>query len=159
MSSGASAGPTRFPWPPVLYIGSLIIAIALSILVPLPWFGSPFADLLLAFGCLLVLAFLALTVTAIRTLARARTTIVPTQAAQHLVTNGPFAVSRNPLYLGNALLMFGIGLIGGWVWFFVLGLAAAFLTQQLAIIPEERHLASRFGKKYHDYKKKVRRWI
>lgn len=155
----ASEGPTRFPWPPVLYICAIIIAIALSLVVPLPWFGSPLADLLLAIGCLFILAFIALIVTGLRALARAGTTVIPTDAAQHLVTNGPFAVSRNPLYLGDTLLMFGVGLIAGWIWFFVLGLIAAFLTQHLAIVPEERHLASRFGKKYLDYKKKVRRWI
>lgn len=159
VSSNASERPTRFPWPPVLYIAAIAIAIALSIFVPLPWFGSPFADLLLAIGCLLVLAFIALTVTAIRTMGRAGTTVVPTQAARQLVTSGPFSITRNPLYLGDTLLMFGVGLIAGWIWFFVMGLAAAFLTHRLAILPEERHLASRFGKKYLDYKKKVRRWI
>ena len=36
---------------------------------------------------------------------------------------------------------------------------AAFATQKLAIEREEQHLAARFGKKYLDYKKRVRRWI
>ena len=44
-------------------------------------------------------------------------------------------------------------------WFLVLALVAAFLTQKLAIEPEERHLDVRFGKKYREYSKKVRRWI
>jgi protein-S-isoprenylcysteine O-methyltransferase Ste14 len=57
------------------------------------------------------------------------------------------------------MLMIGIGLIAGIVWFILLAPVAAFVTQKLAIEREERHLEARFGKKYRDYTKKVRRWI
>jgi protein-S-isoprenylcysteine O-methyltransferase Ste14 len=75
------------------------------------------------------------------------------------VSGGPFSFSRNPIYLANTMLTFGIGLIAGSVWFILLGLVAAFATQKLAIEREEKHLDARFGKKYRDYRKKVRRWI
>ena len=55
--------------------------------------------------------------------------------------------------------MFGVAMIAGILWFVPLALIAAFLTQKLAIEPEEKHLAARFGKKYHDYSRRVRRWI
>jgi protein-S-isoprenylcysteine O-methyltransferase Ste14 len=57
------------------------------------------------------------------------------------------------------MLMFGAGLMSQIVWFFPLGLIAAFLTQKLAIEREEKHLEIRFGKRYRDYTKRVRRWI
>ena len=38
-------------------------------------------------------------------------------------------------------------------------LSAAYATQKLAIEREERHLQARFGKRYIDYAKRVRRWI
>ena len=71
---------------------------------------------------------------------------------------------RNPLgakaiYLGNTLMMIGIGLASGILWFILLGLVAAFATQKLAIEREERHLDQKFGKRWRDYSKKVRRWI
>ncbi len=55
--------------------------------------------------------------------------------------------------------MLGIGLIAGKPRLLILPLVAANLTQKLAIEPEERHLDARFGKKYREYAKKVRRWI
>jgi len=126
---------------------------------PLPWFGRPFADILLAIGVLAVGAGVLLDVLAFRAMSRARTTIMPHKGSAHLVTGGPFAVTRNPIYVGNTLLLIGIGLIFGIAWLLPLTLLAAFATQKLAIEPEERHLEARFGKAYRDYRKRVRRWI
>ena len=55
--------------------------------------------------------------------------------------------------------MIAIGLIAGSVWFIIMALVAAFATQKLAIEREEQHLQARFGKKYLDYARRVRRWI
>jgi protein-S-isoprenylcysteine O-methyltransferase Ste14 len=85
--------------------------------------------------------------------------VAPHRSASHLVTAGAFALSRNPIYLADTLVMIGIGLISGIAWFLLLAPLAGFLTQKLAIEPEERHLEARFGKKYRDYRKRVRRWI
>jgi protein-S-isoprenylcysteine O-methyltransferase Ste14 len=154
-----SAAPTSFPWPPVLYLAAAVASIALWIFVPLPWFGSPLADILFAVGWLLVAAVVAIDVAAMRRLARAKTTIMPHRPSTHLVTDGPFSFSRNPIYLANTLLMIGIGLICGIAWFLPAAFFAAYLTQRLAIEKEERHLAARFGKKYTDYARRVRRWV
>ena len=55
--------------------------------------------------------------------------------------------------------MIGVGLISGITWFLPLAVIAAFLTQKVAIEREEKLLAEKFGKKYRDYSKRVRRWI
>jgi protein-S-isoprenylcysteine O-methyltransferase Ste14 len=75
------------------------------------------------------------------------------------VTTGAFALTRNPIYLANTLLMIGIGLLAGSIWFLALAFIAATATKKLAIEAEEKYLESRFGKKYRDYAKKVRRWV
>jgi protein-S-isoprenylcysteine O-methyltransferase Ste14 len=90
---------------------------------------------------------------------RAKTTLNPNAVADHLITNGPFAVTRNPMYLANTLLLMGIGMIFGSTWFLLLAIVAAFATQKLAIEREEKMLMEKFGKKYRDYAKRVRRWI
>lgn len=154
-----SAPPSRLPWPPLIYVAAVALAIVLQWLWPLPWIGPPLADLLFALGWLMVLAALALDFGAMRTMRKAQTTILPHRAADHLVTGGPFALSRNPIYLGNTTLMVAVGFIAGSLWFVLLAPVAAILTTFLAIRPEERHLAERFGKRYRDYQKKVRRWI
>ncbi|MCR4268807.1 isoprenylcysteine carboxylmethyltransferase family protein [Nitratireductor sp. ZSWI3] len=153
------ARPSRFPWPPVIYLAAIAAAVVAGIAYPLPWFGRPLSDILFALGWLLIAAFVFIDLQAMRTLNRAGTSILPTRGAKALVTSGPFAVSRNPIYLGNSLLTAGLGLVTGNAWFLLFVLIAGFLTVKLAIEPEERHLALRFGKKYHDYQKKVRRWI
>ncbi|MFC5583679.1 methyltransferase family protein [Nitratireductor kimnyeongensis] len=151
--------PARFPWPPVIYLSAIAIAATLGIFYPLTWLGSPLADILFAIGCLLIVGFVILDVQAMRTLHRAETAILPTHGADALVTSGPFAISRNPIYLGNSMLLAGIALVTGNPWFLLLLAFACFLTQKLAIEPEERHLTMRFGKKYRDYQKRVRRWF
>ena len=151
--------PNSFPWPPVIYGAAILVAVLLGWLVPLPWIGQPLSDILFAVGCLAVVAALALIIVSIRTLRRHGTTEMPHRASEHLVTAGPFGLTRNPIYLGDTLLMIGIGLAAGIWWFILLALVAAFATQKLAIEREERHLEGRFGKRYRDYRKRVRRWI
>jgi protein-S-isoprenylcysteine O-methyltransferase Ste14 len=151
--------PNRVPWPPIIYLVAIAISIALGLLFPLPWISAPLSDILFAAGWLLVAAMVALDFSAMSTMARAKTTIRPDKASEHLVTTGAFSFTRNPIYLGNTLLMIGVGLITGIVWFLPLAIIAAFATQKLAIEREERHLEARFGKRYRDYAKRVRRWI
>lgn len=127
--------------------------------MPLPWFGRPFSDILVAIGALCVGAGVLLDVLAFRALSRAQTTILLHKGSAHLVTSGPFAITRNPIYVGNALLLLGVGLLFGIAWLLPLAMLAAFATQKLAIEPEERHLDARFGKAFRDYRKRVRRWI
>lgn len=154
-----ATGPSRVPWPPIVYIAALAVAIILAYLVPLPWITEPISDLLFAAGIILVLVAVAMIALAFQALKRASTTVRPDRPAEHLVTDGPFALTRNPLYLADTIALIGIGLIAGSAWFLILAIIAAFATQKLAIEREERHLDTRFGKKYRDYCRRVRRWI
>ena len=151
--------PSRVPWPPLLYLAAIAASLGLNALYTLPYLGPPLSDLLFAIGWLAIAAVVAIDVAAFHTLRKANTTVLPHRGADHLVTDGPFSFTRNPIYLANTLLMFGLGLVSGITWFFLLGLVAAFLTQKLAIEGEEQHLEIRFGKRYRDYAKRVRRWI
>ena len=147
------------PWPPLIYLAAIAAGIALHLFLPLPWLGGVLADILFAVGWLFLLAVAALWFGAIRMMLRAKTTLNPRGRPEHLMTGGPVPLSPHPLYLPHPPLLLGIGLIVGSVWFLLLAFAAAFLTQKLAIEFEEKVLAERFGKKYRDYLKRVRRWI
>ena len=157
--SSQSSRPSTMPWPPLIYVSAIALAIIANWLFPLPWIPNPLGEILFAVGLLLCALALAMFVSAIRTLLHAKTTVKPHQAATHLVTKGPFAFSRNPIYLGNTAIMLGLALITGIIWFIIFAIVAAFATQKLAIEPEERHLEAQFGKRFRDYCKKVRRWI
>jgi protein-S-isoprenylcysteine O-methyltransferase Ste14 len=154
-----TARPNTLPWPPIIFVSAIVIGVLLNVLLPLPWVGRPLSGILFALGWLMIAAFLALNVAAIRAMRRAGTTVRPDRATDHLVTDGPFAYTRHPLYLAGTMLLLGIGLIAGVAWFLLLALAAAFAVQKLAIEREESHLQARFGAAYRDYAARVRRWI
>jgi protein-S-isoprenylcysteine O-methyltransferase Ste14 len=151
--------PNQLPWPPLIYAAALFFGAISGYFLPMPWPGSPVSDFLVAIGGVMIAAALFIDFKAMRTMAAAKTTIMPNKGSDHLVTSGPFSFSRNPIYLANTMITIGVGLLFGIIWFIPLAIIAALLTQQLAIKREEAHLDARFGKSFRDYSKKVRRWI
>src|SRR6516225_2469697 len=154
-----TARPNSMPWPPIIYLAAIAVSILLNVFYPLPWFRQPLSGILFMLGWLMIAAFVGLNISAIRAMRRAGTTVRPDRGTDHLVTDGPFSFTRNPLYLAGTTLVLGIGLVSGIVWFLLLAVLAAFAVQKLAIEREERHLQARFGKAYVDYAERVRRWI
>jgi protein-S-isoprenylcysteine O-methyltransferase Ste14 len=154
-----TARPNSLPWPPIIYLAAIAVSVSLNVFYPLPWFGQPLAGILFVLGWLMIAAFVALNISAIRAMRRAGTTVRPDRGTDHLVTDGPFSFTRNPLYLAGTMLVLGSGLVSGIVWFLLLAILAAFTVQKLAIEREERHLQARFGETYLDYAGRVRRWI
>lgn len=151
--------PNRVPWPPLVLAGTIALGFLLGRLLPLPWPDGAAAPLLTWLGALLLAAGFALDLWAAATFRRARTTILPHRGATALLIGGPFAYSRNPIYLGNLLLISGAGLIFGELWHLLLVPAAAVLLQVLAIRREEAHLAAKFGAAWHAYAARTRRWL
>ena len=96
---------------------------------------------------------------AIRTLLFARTTIMPHHSARALVTSGPFAFSRNPIYLGLALVYLGVALTMNDAWPIILLPIVVMVMSSFVIAREEAHLAEAFGDRYRAYCSRVRRWI
>jgi protein-S-isoprenylcysteine O-methyltransferase Ste14 len=109
---------------------------------------------LLALGVLVIVAGLV-------EFRRARTTVNPMQpeATSSLVTGGIYRFTRNPMYLGLALILLAV------VVFFSnpLGLAAVVFyvawMELFQIAPEERALRARFGEVFDQYCARVRRWL
>lgn len=151
--------PMRFPWPPIIIVSMAALAIILGTSVPLPWLRGPFAEFLAGVGALIVVGGATLAILAVTRFRRVGTPVAPTHAAQRLVTDGPFAISRNPIYLGGVTILIGLALVTHNAWFILAGFAAGIAISLVAIRPEERHLDRRFGKAYRDYAKRVRRWF
>lgn len=151
--------PNVFPWPPVIYATAILLGALSGYALPLPWPGSPLSDFLFGIGFILIALALLIDFNAMRIMHRQKTTIMPNKAAVHLVTTGPFAFSRNPIYVANTMLTIGAGLMAGIIWFIPMAFLAAIITQKMAIEREEAHLAAKFGKTWRDYTHKVRRWF
>ena len=151
--------PNTIPWPPILFAGAALIALGLQALLPLPWPGGVWRAVLAMAGLFLAAAGLALDLATMLAFRHHQTTVLPHRGATRLITDGPFRFSRNPIYVGNTLLVAGAGLVFGIAWLIPAGFAGAFATRKLAIEREEQHLARRFGKDWTDYAARTPRWL
>lgn len=90
---------------------------------------------------------------------RHQTNILPYKDPDNMVTDGPFKFTRNPMYLGMLLGLFGVNVVTGTYE----GLLFAMLYFAVAnwwYIPfEEKRMYAVFGEKFDDYKASVRRWL
>jgi protein-S-isoprenylcysteine O-methyltransferase Ste14 len=153
-----AARANSFPWPPVLLVAAVAGSWALSRLTPLRWPGTDDTAshvIGYAFGII----GLSLAVWAILTLRRAGTTVMPDGVSTALVTSGPYTRLRNPIYVGDTLLLLFAAEITKNLWFAVAALVFVVAVTALQIIPEERHLSAKFGDAYEAYRARTRRWI
>ena len=90
---------------------------------------------------------------------RAGTTIKPFQESSKLVLEGPFRVTRNPIYLGMTLALTGVAILLGSLVPFLVVPFFAFLIDRRFIRAEEAMLARTFGAEFDDYSRRVRRWL
>jgi protein-S-isoprenylcysteine O-methyltransferase Ste14 len=119
-------------------------------------FGGAWSDFV---GGLLVGGGVLLTLMAMVEFRRHKTTIIPHKTASALVQSGIFSKSRNPIYLGDALIL--AGLILRWDAVISLALVPIFvwILEKRFIIPEENRLRIAFRADFARYEGKVRRWV
>ena len=113
------------------------------------------------FGILLLVLGFVILISAVRLFRKDKTTVNPLspEQATKLVTDGIFKYSRNPMYLGMALVLGSIAiffnLIGGII---LVGLFCVYITK-FQILPEERAMRDLFSDDFDKYTKVTRRWI
>jgi len=92
---------------------------------------------------------------------RSKTTINPIniEKASALVTGGVYRFTRNPMYLGMALLLTALAIWLQTPLAFVGPVLFVGYITRFQIIPEERALQKLFGQEYLDYSQRVRRWL
>jgi len=76
-----------------------------------------------------------------------------------LIDSGPFALVRNPLYIGNILLWVGFTVTARLVWLAPIVAVLLALEYHAIVRWEEQLLESRYGAEYVDYASRVPRWI
>ncbi len=143
-------------WPPVAIGGPLLVGLLASQLLGDPVAPSSTTTWL---GWLLIAAFAGWNGWALVTIARHRTALLPGGETTMVIDRGPFARSRNPLYIGLLVGSAGVGLVAGSVWALVALPLEWALLRWGAVLPEERYLAAKFGTTYADYTGRVRRWL
>ncbi len=89
---------------------------------------------------------------------RARTTVMPRETARVLITGGVYQLSRNPIYVADALILTGLALhwdLGALIWV----VAFVAVIERRFIEGEEAGLRASFGAQYDEWAENVRRWI
>jgi protein-S-isoprenylcysteine O-methyltransferase Ste14 len=135
----------------------------LAVFAAIGWVGGWYLPLNLpggtGLGAGLVAAGLLLMGLALGQMLLARTSFIPRRDPNALVTGGVFALTRNPIYLGDALVLAGLLLMWQAVW--ALPLVPAFMVfiTLRFIRGEEARIAARFGAQWTSYAARTRRWI
>ncbi len=148
---------TKVP-PPVLLLALCVAAWWLARTYPQAHVALP---LHIVVGAGLIAAGLMLNLYPGVSFSRAKTTVNPMRpgSSTALVTTGLYRFTRNPMYLGHALILLGYAyLLSNAFGFLTLPLHIAYITM-FQIIPEERALFAKFGDDYADYRRRVRRWL
>ena len=157
MAVGGSGDTVEFRlWPPIAVYAPLVAGwIATSVWddpVDLGGWRVPV-------GWALVLLFAGWNGWSLWLFARHDTGLLPGQATHALIEQGPYSLSRNPLYVGLLALYVALALLAPTFWALLLFPAAVLLVLWGAIRPEEEFLHERFEEPYDDYRRRVRRWL
>jgi protein-S-isoprenylcysteine O-methyltransferase Ste14 len=110
-------------------------------------------------GIALFLSGILLTLWANYNLLNKKTPVMPFEAPSALISSGPYALSRNPIYLGMSIALFGAAVFLGSLTPYIFPAVFMKAIDSLFIPREEKDLEKTFRSRYTDYKKKVRRWI
>ena len=143
-------------WPPVAIGAPLLV----GWFVTRTW-GDPvdLGEWRIPLGWALLLLFVVWNGWALWLFAKHETGLLPGQATNALIEEGPYRLSRNPLYVGLLALYLALALLAPTFWGLLLFPLAVALVFWGAIRPEERFLHRRFGARYDDYAQRVRRWL
>jgi len=145
--------------PPLIYAGSLLVGLLLNLLLPVKLLPKRRRVLSLIVGATSIGLGVMLARAAFQQMQRAKTNINPTKPTTAIVTEGPYRLTRNPIYVALTLLYAGIALLFNSFWMMLL-LPFVLVIMNVGVIErEERYLQSKFGKQYLNYRRSVRRWL
>lgn len=142
--------------PPILTAIHIALAYAAKWTIPLPLVVP---DILRNIGFALVVVGFLCGVAAFVEFKRARTTIDPHGSVTSIISSGVYRFTRNPIYLGFALMLIGLPLNSGSYWGLILAPVLILSFNNLVIQHEEAYLEKKFGDVYTSYKSRVRRWL
>ncbi len=142
--------------PTTWFIVLLIIIIAVQFIIPdkriIPF---PFNHL----GWIFIVAGVVLNLWTDNLFKKLDTTVKPYLKPSHFITNGPFSISRNPMYLGMLIILTGTAILFKSIILLIPAFLYIVVMNLFYIKKEEANLMELFGDEYLKYKNKVRQWI
>jgi protein-S-isoprenylcysteine O-methyltransferase Ste14 len=147
----------RFP-PPFVYLGAVVLGGLLHGFVFPLRLDLPLA-LRIALTAATALLGVALVAAAIGLFRRTGQDPKPWKSTPEIIATGIYRFTRNPMYVGMALLQTSIGIGFGNGWILALLPLVLVAIYVIAIRHEEAYLERKFGTPYLEYKRSVRRWL
>lgn len=140
-----------------MYIGALLLGVAIHVLSPMAILPATHTHAILGGVLLLISGTFARW--AFLTMRRLGTTANPRKPSEALATDGPFRISRNPIYVAMTGLYIGSAFLVNSAWLLMLLPPLLMFMQWGVILREERYLTGKFGDEYTAYSSRVRRWL
>ncbi len=148
----------KFP-PPLVYIGFLLTGLLLDRLSGRAPDFIPVFPLIMVAGGIALLAGIFCMVAGMDRFKKLGNNLEPWKHTSQIVSSGIYRFTRNPMYLGMALLYLGLALWLRSSWAIILFPVVTLVIRTQVITREERYLEKKFGDEYLGYKAKVRRWL
>jgi protein-S-isoprenylcysteine O-methyltransferase Ste14 len=133
----------------------LLVLSILTYFIPIKVIPSPYNY----FGIIFILFGIILNLWADQLFKKEKTNVKYHKTPNKLIISGPFKISRNPMYLGMLIILLGIAILLGRLTPFIFPILFFVIIETLFIPIEEKNMKKQFGKRYLEYKNKVRRWI
>jgi protein-S-isoprenylcysteine O-methyltransferase Ste14 len=143
----------KITYPPIILLASLITQFIIFFSFPIR------ADLSSLLGLILIFVGISMAAISFRLMSKIKTTFIPDGVPQKLVSTGPFKFSRNPIYLGMFLILFGTAFLMGSVSALLVSLIFTLIINFTWISHEEKKMSEIFGEDWINYCSKVRRWL
>jgi len=147
---------SRLNIPPFYLLLSIVALFVLNYTIPgAVLFYPPFNY----FGIVVIFLGLAIILWHADYFKRYNTPIKPFEHSTHLIKEGMYRYSRNPIYLGMGVILFGGAMILGTFSPFIVVVVFIIFIERAFIVKEEKFLEKIFSSEYLEYKKSVRRWL
>lgn len=145
--------------PPFAYLGGLIFGYLIWWFWPVPIVPAEWSFAIRVTGGVAVVLGFWVALSAVAMFRRIDEDPNPMEPTKTLTFDGPYRFTRNPMYLGMALIQGGLALLGNALWPLLALIPVIWIVRTQVIDKEEHYLEARFGESYRAFRTRVRRWL
>lgn len=144
-------------FPPLVGLILAVLSISLQIFVPLSITSA--TTIAIPAGIIILSSGIGLQIICLRVLKKAKTTPLFQKPTSNLLQSGPYARSRNPIYIAVFLQFLGLAFLIN-TWWLIIALPILYIYLRYGVIArEEQYLEQKFGEEYRRYQSNVPRWL
>ena len=158
MPKSSQDHPNVIIFPPIILATTIVLGFAVQWLCPIGALATTSLAWRIPIGVGVIFAGVLLAATGRRILVRLGTNVSPFQPTTALATDGVFGWTRNPLYSGGMLVIFGIALVFVLDWLLLLIVPSLLVLHFGVVKREEEYLEQKFGDRYRIYRCNVARY-